>query len=249
MSPLHPVTASSQTALLDDLSAINLPIADSLRISFVSTVPAIGLSTVAAASMRHLAHAHPGRVLAVDPRPGQAGSLLMAAPEEPPADVLSRLPVSARPWLSYSHGICVSGFDGATAAGWNTTVAPIARYFDIVATDWGTQPLPAMGPVARLSNVFCIAGSYRRGSAESAIAVARAVTAGAPGVRAVVVLIDATRTHSTWPRTIAPTLPFPVVAFPYDSSLAAHQGPRNRTERLGMTLAAHLIGKPEVSHG
>ena len=59
----------------------------------------------------------------------------MAAPEEPPADVLSRLPVSARPWLSYSHGMCVSGFDGATAAGWNTTVAPIARYFDIVATD------------------------------------------------------------------------------------------------------------------
>jgi len=233
-------TASAQYRAVEDLTSITAPVGATLRYSFTALEHITGLSTVAALTLREFARPRPGRVLSVDTRPGQSARDVLRDGLPLSEEKAPRLPADVRQWMRLHRGLVAVAFDGGALADWNHTIAPVIRHFDIVGTDWGALPLPDATQAAMASDVTCITGSYERDSAESAIGFARALAEQSEECRPIVVLSDITASRSTWPRIIAPHLPFPVVSIPHDAALLAGRAPTATTLTRVRAVAATL---------
>ncbi|MFF5626913.1 hypothetical protein [Microbacterium sp. LWH10-1.2] len=150
----------------------------------------------------------------------------------------ARIPADTRAWMREQNGIVAMSFERGTTADWHRVVAPVVRHFDIVSTDWGALSLPDATDAALTGHVVCVAGSWERDSAESAIAFARAAEAQLDDCRAIVVLSDIAGRRSSWPRQVTPRLPIPLLAFRHDAAMAAGRAPARTTMTMARAMAA-----------
>jgi MinD-like ATPase involved in chromosome partitioning or flagellar assembly len=133
--------------------------------------------------------------------------------------------------------------DGPCAAGprtWAAEAGPIARFFDVVVTDWGVRPPGAdLVEVAAGSHVLALVTRADRWAASTAAAVLPALRDQPDAPRLVLVLVDVCRTPDRVARRLAADLALPVCWVPYDAARAADRPQDSRTLR-GRTRRAQL---------
>ncbi len=246
-------TASRQDALISAAEAASSPISTGRRFAFLPLSSQAGTSTVAALTARALAQGRSGRTLLLETSDTGPGSLLAMGRQTPPMHQLTGLPRELSGVLGYGYGVWVGSVgrlpgpastdsEATTSADWFQRVAPISRHFDVVCTDWHPQPnLAAAVAATRTAQAVCLVSPFGRADAESAVALARAMHSEPDGPRVMVAFVDVARTRSTWPRLVAPRLPFPVVRFGHDDSLVQGRRPRPSTETSAIATAANLM--------
>lgn len=240
-------TAAGQAELVAAADQASAPVAVGRRFSFVGIYPRIGVSAVVALTSFALARRRSGRTLAV------ATSLGLAIPASVPPGSADDLPKAVRDRLGYSRGVFVLPLDAQqddplgrprlpSAHEWRAQVAPAARYFDIVCTDWASNvDLTETLDRSRTGQAVCVVAPYTRTEGEYSVALARALhrQPGAPAV--MVAFVETARTGSTWPRMVSERLPFPVVRFGYDARLAAGASPSVGSVRAAILTGATLM--------
>jgi hypothetical protein len=106
---------------------------------------------------------------------------------------------------------------GASAGTWFEHVTPIARFYDLVITDWGVRHRQVdLRQVARASHVVCLVARADRNPAEEAAALIPALAEMEDQPRVVLALVDVGRTAERTPQLLRSQLPVPVVSVPYD---------------------------------
>jgi hypothetical protein len=120
---------------------------------------------------------------------------------------------------------------GGIADAWSAGVGPIARFYDVVATDWG--PAYDLEPVLRSSHVVCLVVPAEDAAVDAAAALLHRLAARPATPPVVVALVAVDRGARTGRR-----LPAPVVAVPYEP----RPGRPRRPYRTGvLRLAARLM--------
>jgi MinD-like ATPase involved in chromosome partitioning or flagellar assembly len=111
----------------------------------------------------------------------------------------------------------------ATSAGtWFEQVTPIARFYDLVITDWGVRHRQVdLRQVARASHVVCLVTRADRYPAEEAAALIPALLEVEDQPQVVLVLVDVGRTAERTPQLLRSQLQVPVLTIPYDPLRAA----------------------------
>jgi hypothetical protein len=111
----------------------------------------------------------------------------------------------------------------ATSAGtWFEQVTPIARFYDLVITDWGVRHRQVdLRQVARASHVVCLVTRADRYPAEEAAALIPALSEVEDQPRVVLALVDVGRTAERTPQLLRSQLQVPVLTIPYDPLRAA----------------------------
>ena len=111
----------------------------------------------------------------------------------------------------------------ATSAGtWFEQVTPIARFYDLVITDWGVRHRQVdLRQVARASHVVCLVTRADRYPAEEAAALIPALSEVEDQPRVVLVLVDVGRTAERTPQLLRDQVQVPVLTIPYDPLRAA----------------------------
>jgi hypothetical protein len=113
----------------------------------------------------------------------------------------------------------------ATSGGtWFEQVSPIARFYDLVITDWGVRhPQVDLRQVARASHVVCLVARADRYPAEEAAALLPALSEAEDQPRVVLALVDVGRTAGRTPQLLRSQLAAPVLPIPYDPLRAAER--------------------------
>jgi MinD-like ATPase involved in chromosome partitioning or flagellar assembly len=112
----------------------------------------------------------------------------------------------------------------ASAGTWFEQVTPIARFYDLVITDWGIRHKQVdLRQVARASHVVCLVARADRCPAEEAAALVPALSEVEDQPRVVLVLVDVGRTAGRTPQLLQDQLEVPVRTIPYDPSRAMTQ--------------------------
>ena len=210
------------------------PLALSRRIGFVQLRGGSGASSTAGYVASMLARRRTGMVLAVNASAGETNLLWHAG--------LTRPAGGARNALSRAHpasaadaraGLPVTGTGLialdlardhlATGAGtWFEQVTPIARFYDLVITDWGLRHRQVdLRQVARASHVVCLVSRADRYPAEEAAALIPALSEVEDQPRVVLALVDVGRTAERTPQLLRSQLQVPVLTIPYDPLRAA----------------------------
>jgi hypothetical protein len=102
-----------------------------------------------------LAARRAGSVLAVDASPSPHGLLpLLGAPASGTVPT-GTTAAEVRAGLARAPGGCYA-LDLRPAPDWATAVGPIARFFDVVVTDWGLRPAYDLEPVLAGSHAVCL---------------------------------------------------------------------------------------------
>ena len=111
----------------------------------------------------------------------------------------------------------------ATSAGtWFEQVTPIARFYDLVITDWGVRHRQVdLRQVARASHVVCLVTRADRYPAEEAAALIPALSEVEDQPQVVLALVDVGRTAERTPQLLRSQLQVPVLTIPYDPLRAA----------------------------
>lgn len=167
LAPVFGSATGASRALLDCDAAVRVPSPLCRRIGFVHLAPGIGGSTTAARVATVLARRRAGMVLAVDASPSPRGLLpLLGTPtagNEPAGTTAAEI----RAGLARAPGGCYA-LDLRPANDWSATVGPIARFFDVVVTDWGLRhPAYDLEPVLTGSHAVCLV--VRAGDAAAAV--------------------------------------------------------------------------------
>ena len=212
------------------------PLALSRRIGFVQLRGGSGASATAGYVASMLARRRTGMVLGVNASAGEANMLWQAG--------LTRLIDGASEQHRRSHpssatdaraGLPVGGTGlialdlardhlTASAGTWFEQVAPIARFYDLVITDWGVRHRQVdLRQVARASHVVCLVARADRYPAEEAAALVPALAEVEDQPRVVVVLVDVGRTAERTPQLLSSQLSVPVLSIPYDPRRAQAQ--------------------------
>ncbi len=273
MTPPLRGSASWQHGVIEDAAAVSIATSTGQRVGFLSLTPQSGTSTVAALTTRIFAARRNGRVLIADTTQGGAGSRLSASVQVAPVlqDALARTALQHLGMRGPAWAVDLSAttlqsrppeqaglYGPAPVAGvgdWYRTVAPIARFFDVTSTDWGTrQSLSDISRIMSSTHTLCLVTPFDRSAGEHTISLARGLREQFPDTRIVLVCVDIERTRSTWPRLVAPTLEFPTIALEHDALLAkprlagAGRGARRQalrhtpaTARIIRRLAAALM--------
>jgi hypothetical protein len=162
-------------ALREQDVAVRAPLPLCRRIGFVQLAPGVGGSTLAAGVAGVLARRRAGMVLAVDASPSPHGLLpLLDVPPGPSVPVHAGTAAEARAALTRAPSGCytadlrpaaVALRRSPTAVGvgdWAAGVGGIARFFDVIVTDWGLrQPWYDLEPVLNASHAVClVAGAH-----------------------------------------------------------------------------------------
>ena len=210
------------------------PLALSRRIGFAQLRGGSGASSTAGYVASMLARRRTGMVLAVNASAGETNLLWHAG--------LTRPAGGARNALSRAHpstaadaraGLPVTGTGLialdlardhlATSAGtWFEQVTPIARFYDLVITDWGVRHRQVdLRQVARASHVVCLVTRADRYPAEEAAALIPALSEVEDQPRVVLALVDVGRTAERTPQLLRSQLQVPVLTIPYDPLRAA----------------------------
>ena len=211
------------------------PLALSRRIGFVQLRGGSGASSTAGYVASMLARRRTGMVLAVNASAGetnllwQAGLTRSAARESSnvhrrahpasAADARAGLPVTGTGLIALD----LARDHLATSAGtWFEQVTPIARFYDLVITDWGVRHRQVdLRQVARASHVVCLVTRADRYPAEEAAALIPALSEVEDQPRVVLALVDVGRTAERTPQLLRSQLQVPVLTIPYDPLRAA----------------------------
>ena len=139
----------------------------------------------------------------------------------------------------------------ASAGTWFEQVTPIARFYDLVITDWGVRHREVdLRQVARASHVVCLVARADRYPAEEAAALLPALAEVEDQPRVVLALVDVGQTAERTPQLLRSQLSVPVLSIPYDPRRAqarpvASRQLASRTRlaynRLGTALMAEAI--------
>jgi MinD-like ATPase involved in chromosome partitioning or flagellar assembly len=206
------------------------PLALSRRIGFVQLRGGSGASSTAGYVASMLARRRTGMVLGVNASGGEANMLWYAGLTRLPAtgtadhqrrkhpstaaDARAGLPMSGVGLIALDLG---RDHLGASAGTWFEHVTPIARFYDLVITDWGVRHRQVdLRQVARASHVVCLVARADRNPAEEAAALIPALAEMEDQPRVVLALVDVGRTAERTPQLLRSQLPVPVVSVPYD---------------------------------
>jgi MinD-like ATPase involved in chromosome partitioning or flagellar assembly len=223
------VSAISHELITSD-ALLRSPLALSRRIGFVQLRGGSGASSTAGYVASMLAHRRTGMVLGVNASAGEANMLWQAgltrsvaggarsehrrSHPASAADARAGLPVSGTGLL----GLDLARDHLAASAGtWFEQVTPIARFYDLVITDWGVRHRQVdLRQVARASHVVCLVARADRYPAEEAAALVAALAEVEDQPSVVLVLVDVGRTAERTPQLLGRQLPVPVSSIPYD---------------------------------
>jgi MinD-like ATPase involved in chromosome partitioning or flagellar assembly len=211
------------------------PLALSRRIGFVQLRGGSGASATAGYVASMLARRRTGMVLAVNASAGEMNLLWQAGLTRSAADGASDQQRRAHPASAADAraGLPVTGTGLialdlarghlATGAGtWFEQVTPIARFYDLVITDWGVRHRQVdLRQVARASHVVCLVTRADRYPAEEAAALIPALSEVEDQPRVVLALVDVGRTAERTPQLLRDQLQVPVLTLPYDPLRAA----------------------------
>jgi MinD-like ATPase involved in chromosome partitioning or flagellar assembly len=206
------------------------PLALSRRIGFVQLRGGSGASATAGYVASMLARRRTGMVLAVNASAGKTNLLWQAGLTRSAARESSNLHRRAHPASAADAraGLPVTGTGLialdlardhlATSAGtWFEQVTPIARFYDLVITDWGVRHRQVdLRQVARASHVVCLVTRADRYPAEEAAALIPALSEVEDQPRVVLALVDVGRTAERTPQLLRDQLQVPVLTIPYD---------------------------------
>jgi hypothetical protein len=244
-------SASGLTAELADSDAVlRAPLALSRRVGFAHLRGGAGASAVAAYVANLLAARRAGMVLAVNASAGERHAVWQAGvappPSEPPrakrahrtADADRRMHPASAADARAGLGVSGSGLYGLdltrdqlspSAGTWLEQVSPIARFYDVVLTDWGVRDRRAdLRQVAVTSHVVCLVARADRYAAEEAAALVPALQEVEDRPRLVLVLVDVARTGDHTPALLRGQLSVPVLTIPYEPLRAVEQPPASR---------------------
>jgi MinD-like ATPase involved in chromosome partitioning or flagellar assembly len=223
----HELTASD--------TLLRSPLALSRRIGFVQLRGGSGASSTAGYVASMLARRRTGMVLAVNASAGETNLLWQAglnrsaaagasdyqrrAHPSSAADARAGLPVTGTGLIALD----LARDHLATSAGtWFEQVTPIARFYDLVITDWGVRHRQVdLRQVARASHVVCLVTRADRYPAEEAAALIPALLDVEDQPRVVLALVDVGRTGERTPQLLRSQLQVPVLTIPYDPLRAA----------------------------
>ena len=223
----HELTASD--------ALLRSPLALSRRIGFVQLRGGSGASSTAGYVASMLARRRTGMVLAVNASAGetnllwQAGLTRSAARESrnvhrrahpaSAADARAGLPVTGTGLIALD----LAREHLAVSAGtWFEQVTPIARFYDLVITDWGVRHRQVdLRQVARASHVVCLVARADRYPAEEAAALIPALSEVEDQPRVVLALVDVGRTAERTPQLLRSQLQVPLLTIPHDPLRAA----------------------------
>lgn len=264
-SPLQRLFASPR-AEQDDLVAIDeavtSPLATSRRISFLHLDGGVGCSTLVAGVGDVIAARRRGRadrVLLVDAA-GSAHGLAEAAGVAPSQRVTAasltrssaRRHVDAIDGLAQARsGALYVGLGRAESAHWPATVHEwadevdtIARFFDLVVTDWGRRDARAvLSSIAEAGHAVCLVTSSDRSALERTLGLVSALD-DAPRVGGVVVaVVDRHGRGPTALRLDLRGLPARTVLLPSDRRLRTGRAGRrpSAAQRRGHLLVASAL--------
>jgi MinD-like ATPase involved in chromosome partitioning or flagellar assembly len=211
------------------------PLALSRRIGFVQLRGGSGASSTAGYVASMLARRRTGMVLAVNASAGETNLLWQAgltrsagressnvhrrAHPASAADARAGLPMTGTGLI----GLDLARDHLATSAGtWFEQVTPIARFYDLVITDWGVRHRQVdLRQVARASHVVCLVTRADRYPAEEAAALIPALLEVEDQPQVVLALVDVGRTAERTPQLLRSQLQVPVLTIPYDPLRAA----------------------------
>jgi MinD-like ATPase involved in chromosome partitioning or flagellar assembly len=214
------------------------PLALSRRIGFVQLRGGCGTSSTAGYVASMLARRRAGMVLGVNASAGeanllwQAGLSRSAAREShtahrdeycrghpgSAADARAGLPVTGTGLIALD---LARDQLAATAGTWFEEVTPIARFYDLVITDWGIRHRQVdVRQVARASHVVCLVARADRYPAEEAAALIPALSEGEDQPKVVLALVDVGRTAGRTPQLLQDQVQVPVCTIPYHPSRA-----------------------------
>jgi hypothetical protein len=213
------------------------PLALSRRIGFVQLRGGSGASSIAGYIASMLARRRTGMVLAVNASAGQANMLWQAgmtrsglpgtndghrrSHPRSAADARAGLPVTGTGLLALD---LARDHLAASAGTWFEQVSPIARFYDLVITDWGVRdPRVDLRQVARASHVVCLVARADRYQAEEAAALLPALSEVEDQPRVVLALVDVGQTAGRTPQLLRRQLVAPVLPIPYEPLRAAER--------------------------
>lgn len=232
------------------------PLALSRRIGFVQLRGGCGASSTAGYVASMLARRRAGMVLGVNASAGEANLLWHAgltrfAPNGFSNAQRRRHPgnaADARAGLPLA-GTGLIALDlardqlAASAGTWFEQVTSIARFYDLVITDWGVRHSQVdLRQVARGSHVVCLVARADRYPAEEAAALVPALAEVEDQPRVVLVLVDVGRTARPTPLLLQDQLQVPVRTIPYDASRALTQPAASRQLPIRTRLAYTRLG-------
>jgi hypothetical protein len=157
LAPVFGSATGTGRALRECDAAVRVPLPVCRRVGFVHLAPGSGGSTAAAEVATVLARRRTGTVLAVDASPSPRGLLpLLGAAPSPAGRRAPTTAAEARAGLATSPSGAYA-LDLRPAGDWPGAVGPIARFFDVVVTDWGLRhPAYDLEPVLATSHVVCL---------------------------------------------------------------------------------------------
>ena len=208
------------------------PLALSRRIGFVQLRGGSGTSSTAGYVASMLARRRTGMVLAVNASAGETNLLWQAgltrsaardaqnrAHPASAADARAGLPVSGTGLIALD---LARDHLAVSAGTWFEQVTPIARFYDLVITDWGVRHRQVdLRQVARASHVVCLVARADRYPAEEAAALIPALSEVEDQPRVVLALIDVGRTAERTPQLLRSQLQVPLLTIPHDPLRAA----------------------------
>jgi MinD-like ATPase involved in chromosome partitioning or flagellar assembly len=162
LAPVFGSATADGRALLDCDAAVRAPLPLCRRIGFVHLAAGSGGSTTAAQAATVLARRRTGMVLAVDASPSPRGLLALLGAAGGRSDPAVRsgatTAAGARAGLGRAPGGCYAlDLRPAPADAWSAAVGPIARFFDVIVTDWGLRhPAYDLEPVLSSSHAVCL---------------------------------------------------------------------------------------------
>jgi MinD-like ATPase involved in chromosome partitioning or flagellar assembly len=240
------------------------PLALSRRIGFVQLRGGSGASSTAGYVASMLARRRTGMVLGVNASAGETNMLWQAGLTRSTGSAMSDQERRQHPAIAADAraGLPVTGTGlialdlardhlAASAGTWFEQVTPIARFYDLVITDWGVRHRQVdLRQAARASHVVCLVARADRYPAEEAAALLPALGEAEDQPQVVLALVDLGRTAERTPQLLRSQLLVPVLSIPYDARRAqarpiASRQLASRTRlaygRLGTALMAEAV--------
>lgn len=208
LAPVFGSATGASRALLDCDAAVRVPSPLCRRIGFVHLTPGVGGSTTAARVATVLARRRAGMVLAVDASPSPRGLLpLLGAPPTGTEPFTATTAADVRAGLARAPSGCYA-LDLRPANDWSATVGPIARFFDVIVTDWGLrQPAYDLEPVLTGSHAVCLVVRADDASTAAATGLLRALRSRPATPPVVVALVGGNRGRRPGPVVVVGQAP------------------------------------------